>query len=64
MNDLEHTFPLPEFEAHKLDEVKESITGHRPTRSAAAFAQTTPWVLVILGAAGGLLLGLWLNSRE
>ncbi len=64
MNGIEHSFPLPETEAHKLDEVKEDLTGHRSPRRTAEASQTVPWMMVFLGVAGGLLLGLWLNSRD
>ena len=55
----EHTFPLPEFETVKLDEVKEQIRHQPALQRAAALVRSNPWAFVALAAAVGLLVGFW-----
>ncbi|HWH70345.1 MAG TPA: hypothetical protein VNT26_13245 [Candidatus Sulfotelmatobacter sp.] len=62
-NATEHSFPLPEFETHKLDELKEQITHPPSTRNPAGFLQTNPWTAVTMAVAGGFLAGIWLKTR-
>lgn len=66
MDGIEHSFPLPEFEAHKLDEMKEVLThAQEPTAAGfSGFVQSKPWLAVVLAGVGGLCLGLWVKSRR
>ena len=64
MNTLEHTFPLPETEAHKLDVVVEEIEHQSPSpKSTAAFVLNNRWLLLGLAAVTGGLLGLAFRKR-
>lgn len=64
MDGIEHNFPLPEPEAHKLDEVKEVLDHTQPPPSGLpAWVQSNPWMAVVLAGVGGLCLGLWLKAR-
>jgi hypothetical protein len=60
----EHTFPLPEMEAHKLDDLKMQLQNGSPARRLVRAAQT--WVtahpisvLAATTAAGCLLTIGW-----
>jgi ElaB/YqjD/DUF883 family membrane-anchored ribosome-binding protein len=66
MDGFEHSFPLPETEAHKLDEVKEVLNHSRGQGRAGlpAFVQSKPWLAVALASVGGLFVGLWWSSRS
>jgi ElaB/YqjD/DUF883 family membrane-anchored ribosome-binding protein len=65
MADFEHSFPLPETEAHKLDEVKEVLdhSQEQGPRGVRAFVQSQPWLAVALAGVSGVALGLLLRSR-
>lgn len=66
MDNLEHSFPLPETETHKLDEVKEVLdhAQEQVPASLQGFVQASPWLSVALAVAGGLCLGAWLGSGD
>jgi ElaB/YqjD/DUF883 family membrane-anchored ribosome-binding protein len=58
----EHTFPLPEIESHKLDEVRDQLA--RPAApQLVTMAKAYPWMTVALACVSGVLAGLWLKSR-
>lgn len=55
METLEHTFPIPEIETHKLDVIREQLP-----KSAKTYASDHAWMLVaVSGLAGGVLGLLW-----
>ena len=56
MNDTDHLFALPEFEQHKLDEVKEEIVHPVVTRMRHFLAANT-WTAIAISATAGLACG-------
>jgi hypothetical protein len=62
MNEIEHTFPLPELELHKLDEVKEEIV-HPVARRMRRLAGANAWTAIAISVATGLLCG-WVWRRR
>jgi ElaB/YqjD/DUF883 family membrane-anchored ribosome-binding protein len=62
MNEREHVFPLPEFEQHKLDEVKEEIVHSLTTRMHRFLLENT-WTALAVSVAAGLVCGLALGRR-
>jgi ElaB/YqjD/DUF883 family membrane-anchored ribosome-binding protein len=61
MNEVEHTFPIPENVAHQLDEVEEELE-HQPLRlKVQDLAKANPWQAVGISALAGLLLGICLR---
>jgi hypothetical protein len=65
METSEHTFPLPEMEVHKLEEVQHQIEPHQdsPTSKTTEFLKANKWPLVIFGTLG-LAIGLALRKRH
>lgn len=66
MEASEHTFPLPEIEAHKLDIIEQEFAP--PTESTMesggnSFLQANKWPLLMFGALG-IALGLALRKRR
>ncbi len=65
MNTLEHTFPLPETETHKLDVVVEEIAHQTPsTSNATTFVVNNRWLLLGVAAVTGGLIGLAFRNRN
>jgi ElaB/YqjD/DUF883 family membrane-anchored ribosome-binding protein len=62
MNETEHVFPLPVFEQHKLDEVKEEIIHPISRRMRRALAENA-WTAIAVSAAAGLVCGLAWGRR-
>lgn len=62
MNEREHVFPLPEFELHKLEEVKEEIV-HPTVTAVRRFLTENTWTALTIAAGAGLLCGLVLGRR-
>jgi hypothetical protein len=62
MNELEHTFPLPDPEMHKLDEVKEEIV-HPVLRRMRRLTGANAWTAIAISEAAGLLCG-WAWRRR
>jgi len=63
METLEHTFPLPEVEVHKLDE----LTGQLPSGASWAkeYVSNNAWMMVGISALVGCLLGyFWPRKAE
>ncbi len=66
MENFEHSFPLPETETHKLDEVKEVLEHpqEQGVSGVQAFVQSNPWWAVGLAGVGGFCLGFWLKWQD
>jgi len=62
MNETEHSFPLPEVEQHKLDDVKEEIV-HPISRRARRALGKNVWMVVAISVAVGLACGLAWGRR-
>lgn len=59
MNEIEHAFPLPDLEQHKLDEVKEEIVHPISLRLRRALGANA-WMAVAISVAAGVACGfLW-----
>lgn len=56
MNEIDHEFPLPEVEQHKLDEVKEEIV-HPISRRARRVLQGNVWMAIGISVAAGVACG-------
>jgi len=53
-----HTFPLPELETQKLDNVTEELR-HRPAlQKARDFARANPWRVIGIAFGIGFLAGV------
>jgi len=62
MNETEHLFPLPEFEQHKLDEVREEVV-HPKARRMRRTLNENVWTAVAMSVAAGLVCG-WAWGRR
>jgi ElaB/YqjD/DUF883 family membrane-anchored ribosome-binding protein len=62
MNEIEHAFPLPELELHKLDEVKEEIV-HPVSRRMRRLIGANAWTAIAISVAAGLVCG-WAWGRR
>ncbi len=62
MNEMEHVFPLPDVEQHKLDEAKEEIVHPVSRRVRRALVRNT-WVAMAVATAVGLVCG-WAWGRR
>ena len=63
MDEIEHVFPLPEVEQHKLDEVKDEIDSP-PLRRLDRFVRSHAWKTMGLSLAAGILCGLLWARRS
>ena len=65
MEASEHTFPLPEIEAHKLDVAQHELESpeSETTSPFIDFLQSNKWSLITFGALG-LGIGLALRRRR
>jgi len=63
MNIAEHTFPLPEIEAHKLDEVKEDLRQQPAIVRAKDYLRANPWWKLVFACVAGALAGAWFKNR-
>ena len=60
MNNGEHTFPLPDVELHKLDDISEQM----PSAPIRDFIRSNFWLsLGIAGVAGCMLGVVWKSWR-
>jgi ElaB/YqjD/DUF883 family membrane-anchored ribosome-binding protein len=64
MDFAEHSFPLPQEQAHVLDEAKEEIEHQPALRRLALRVRANPWGFVALAAASGLLIGILVKARR
>ena len=62
MKDADHTFPLPETETRKLDEVKEEIQ-HPLVCRVANLVRANPRQSVALAVTIGFMLGLRIGTK-
>ncbi len=65
MNSIEHRFPLPDLESHKLDEIKQNLS--EPTvnaRRLTLFAGVTPVMGLTLIGLAGLLTWALIRGRK
>jgi len=63
MQSSEHTFPLPEVEVHKLEEVQHQIEEPAHASPITEFFQANKWPLIIFGVLSGAI-GWALKSRR
>jgi hypothetical protein len=63
MNEIEHVFPLPDLEQHKLDEAKEEIV-HPVSRRLRRTLGENAWVAIAISVAAGLACGLAWGRRR
>ncbi len=65
MEPSDHTFPLPDVEAHKLDVAQHELEVPQeiPISPAAGFFESNKWPLLIAGALG-IGIGLALRRRR
>ncbi|MDB6025280.1 MAG: hypothetical protein JWM68_1503 [Verrucomicrobiales bacterium] len=65
MQATEHTFPLPEVELHKLEEVEHQIEepAGANTSSVTEFLQANKWSILAFGVLGGAI-GWALSTRH
>ena len=60
MNAGEHTFPLPDVELHKLDDLEEKI----PSEPGRNFIRSNLWLSLGIAGIAGCLLGVaWKSWR-
>jgi len=64
MNEIEHAFPLPEVEKHKLDEIEQEIKGRPVMKRLRDFARANTWHAVAFSVVAGLFCGLALGRRN
>jgi hypothetical protein len=64
MNITEHSFPLPDVETQKLDQIQEEIRSGRPNSVASPGNSGTLWTLLGVLGASALVTWLWLRARE
>ena len=62
MNEVEHVFPLPDLEQHKLDDAKEEIV-HPVSRRMRRGLRENAWMAVGISIAAGLDLA-WYGDAE
>jgi O-succinylbenzoate synthase len=62
MNEIEHVFPLPDWEQHKLDEAKEEIV-HPVARWVRRGLAENAWRAIAISMAAGLACGLVWGRR-
>jgi ElaB/YqjD/DUF883 family membrane-anchored ribosome-binding protein len=62
MNEIEHVFPLPDLEQHKLDEAKEEIVHPVSRRMRRALGENA-WAAIAISVAAGLVCG-WVWGRR
>ena len=63
MNTSEHTFPLPENVAHKLEEVEHALELQPLHLKAQDFVRANPWQVLAAASIVGFLLGICLRRR-
>ena len=61
MNGVEHTFPLPETVAEKLDKVEDELKHQPLALKARDFVRANPWQVITASALAGLLIGMSLR---
>jgi ElaB/YqjD/DUF883 family membrane-anchored ribosome-binding protein len=61
-----HTFPVPEVEAHKLDDLEQQLQEHAAGLAAAAkkFFRENAWASTAVAAALGFLIARQLLGRR
>jgi ElaB/YqjD/DUF883 family membrane-anchored ribosome-binding protein len=57
MEQISHTFPLPEPETHKLDAVVEQIEHQPAYQKFKDFVRANPWPCVLAACTIGFVLG-------
>jgi len=53
-----HTFPLPEPETHKLDNVTEELRHQPAYQKAKDFVRANPWRAIGIAFGTGLMMGM------
>jgi len=57
MNSTEQTFPLPDFEVQKLDEIREQLVADS-SGGVLGFIRSHAWTVAAIAAAVGIVAGL------
>jgi ElaB/YqjD/DUF883 family membrane-anchored ribosome-binding protein len=61
MNKAEHTFPIPETVAERLDKVEEELEHRRAHLKLHDYVKSNPWQVVSISALVGMVFGLCLR---
>ena len=65
MNEV-HTFPIPEFEAHKLDALQEALspTAEGVLRATDKWIRSNAWTSTLMAGLVGYMAVRWIRGRH
>jgi ElaB/YqjD/DUF883 family membrane-anchored ribosome-binding protein len=62
MSEFDHTFPMPETAAQKLDRISAELSSQPALKKAQDWVRANPWPAVAVATGTGLLFGVLLGN--